>query len=263
MTRQGDEHSNHGGGAAKNRYKVLVLDPCPVVREGFNRIIEREENDFMVCGEVATAIEARDAVPRWEPDILILDLELDHADGLELIKVLKALRPSLRILVISFLREEQFAERALRAGADGFLPKSRPSSCIVDALRSVASGGVWFSETITAQLLRRTPSQQTSAHLCPLSDRELQVYRLIGCGLRTGEIARELGLGVKTIETYRGNIKKKLMITDHIELLHQARHWLESGCTHCACQSVPGEGARRCRTEPGTEANASKQRTGS
>ena len=257
MTTQGDEHSSHGDFAPKRPCKLLVLDPCPVVREGFHRVIEREENEFTICGELATAIEARDAVQRLEPDILILDLELDHADALELIKTLKALRPSLRILVISFLREEQFAERALRAGADGFLPKSRPGSCIVDALRSIARGGVWFSPTITAQLLRQIPFHQTLAHHCPLSDRELQVYRLIGSGLRTGEIARELALGIKTIETYRGNIKEKLKIPDYIELFHRARRWLESGCSHCACESVSGEGARRCRRDLATEGKTS------
>lgn len=115
MARQGDEHPSHGDTAAKSRFKVLLLDPCPIVREGLNRLIEREENEFTVCGEF---IEVQNAVQRLEPDILILDLELGHADGLELIKALKALRPSLHILVISFLREEQFAERALRAGAD-------------------------------------------------------------------------------------------------------------------------------------------------
>ena len=213
---------------------MLVLDPHSVARDGVVHTIERD-GDFVICGAVATAADALQAIPVLEPDILTLELALDHGDGLELIKNLRALHPKLRTLVITGLREDQFAERALRAGAAGFVEKARPSTCILHALHAITEGGVWFSSEITTRLLQERPTSGARAQRCPLTDRELQVYRLIGTGLRTGEIAQELGVSVKTVETYRANIKAKLKVQDGAELLRRAQEWIQHGCAQCAC----------------------------
>lgn len=213
-------------------FKVLLLDSCPLVWEGLAHIIARESG-FIVCGAVGTASEALAAVNRLEPDLLILDIDLGHSDGLELIKALKAQRPSLRMLVTSRLPEDQYAERALRSGAHGFIGKTQPCSCVLHALRTVAAGGIWFSESVTTQLLRQVQDGRSAEQHCPLTDRELQVLRLIGSGLRTGKIAQEMGVSVKTIETYRERLKIKLKLADSNQLHDRARDWVENGCAEC------------------------------
>ena len=213
-------------------FKVLLLDSCPLVCEGLAYLIGRE-TDFLVCGAVGTASEAYPAVTRLEPDILVLDIDLGHSDGLELIKALKALRPNLRMLVTSRLPEDQYAERALRAGAQGFIGKTQPCSCVLHALRTVAAGGLWFSESVTTQLFRQIQDGRALESHCPLSDRELQVLRLIGSGLRTGMIAQEMGVSVKTIETYRERLKVKLKLADSTQLHDRAKDWVENGCAEC------------------------------
>lgn len=212
--------------------KVLLLDSCPLVCEGLAHLIRRETG-FVVCGAVGTASEAPAAVTRLKPDVLVLDIDLGHSDGLELIKALKTLQPGLRMLVASRLPEDQYAERVLRAGAQGFIGKTQPCSCVLHALCTVAAGGVWFSESVTTQLLRQVQDGRSVEAHCPLSDRELQVLRLIGSGLRTGKIAQEMGVSVKTIETYRERLKLKLKLADSTQLHDRARSWVENGCAEC------------------------------
>lgn len=214
-------------------FRVLVADPHPLVQEGLFRTIEREHG-FQVISAVGSAAEMWDSIPRVQPHILTLEIALDHGDSLELIKSIKTAHPALRILIITSLHEECFAERALRAGADGFVDKKQPWPCILHALRTVAGGGIWCSPQTTARLLRHTKAGALQAESCPLSDREIQVFRLIGSGLRTGAIARELGVSVKTVDTHRNHLKTKLHLTDGAALVHRAREWVQRGCSQCA-----------------------------
>lgn len=228
--------------------KVLVVDPHPVVREGLVQTVGRDP-DLEVCGSLATVQELFEAIPKLSPSLVTLELDLGHADGLELIKILGIHYPELPVLVISRLPEVQYAERALRAGARGFLSKARPCTCILHALHAVAEGGVWISSEVAARMMQDHSADPARVHRCPLTDRELQVYRLIGLGVRTGAIAKELGVSVKTVETYRLHLKTKLGLRNGAELTRRAQEWLERGCTLCGFGSngaIPLDGQGFC-----------------
>lgn len=217
---------------AKPASRILVFDPYPVVREGVARLIEQDAT-LVLCGVAETASAAREAIARLLPDLLILDLAISRPDGLDFIREVKAAHPRLLILVLSGLSEEQFAFRAFHAGAQGYIPKSEPCSCLVHAVHAILEGGLWFSPKVTARIVRQGSIGSAPPKVCPLSDREMQVYRLIGAGLRTGLIAAELGLSTKTVETYRERLKCKLQVADSAELSRIAQKWLTEGCSLC------------------------------
>jgi len=203
---------------------VLVVDDHPVVRQGLAMLINHEP-DLTVCAEAATPPDALKAIAEAKPDVAIVDLSLKGASGLELIKDIKVRYPHLPVLVLSMSDENVYAERALRAGARGYLMKEEAAEKVLTALRRVLDGGIYLSDAMASRLLRQFVAGALPAGGSPvdrLSDRELEVFRLIGQALGTSEIARQLHLSPKTIETHRAHIKDKLKLDTATELLQHA-----------------------------------------
>ena len=214
-----------------SRARVLVVDDHPLLRSGLVHLLKKEPH-LEICGEAdsaGTTILAVDSDP--PPDLVVLDLMLGHEDGLELIKQIRALRPGLLILTISLHDEWIYAERALRAGASGYIMKKEAPSEVLAAVDSVLQGKVYLSGRMRVLLSEKGLTPDPCRFLVPqadppLSDRELHVFRLIGAGLATKRIAAELHLSVKTIETYRENLKVKLRLSNARELLQAATQWV-------------------------------------
>jgi len=204
--------------------RVLIVEDHPLFREGVAQLINKQR-DLIVCGAAATAADAKRAVETAAPDVVILDLMLGHSDGLDLIKFLKAIAPQVAVLVISMHDETVYAERALQAGALGYIMKQEASDKVLDAVRAVLCGKTFLSGRMRA---RTSGNGGEPVAALPLSDRELHVFRLIGAGLPTRQIAERLTLSVKTIECYRENIKVKLGLCDGAALAARAREWVEA-----------------------------------
>ena len=210
---------------------VLIVDDHPLVREGLKGLIA-EEPDLSVCAETGSMREAQELVREFQPDIVIVDLSLEDGNGLELIRRLKSHYPRLKMLVCSMRDESLFAERAVNTGAHGYINKHEVASHVVDALRQVLSGKIYLApevvERIIAGLARNQPV--TGSSIKDLSNRELEVFWLIGQGRSTAEIANQLNLSVKTVETHREKIKRKLGLTSAGQLMRHAVQWdLEQG----------------------------------
>jgi DNA-binding NarL/FixJ family response regulator len=206
------------------RQRVLVVDNHPSVRDSLVRLIQRQ-NDLTCCGEADTVLSAQQAVLREHPDLVILDLRLDQGDGLELIKILKSQLPRLRILVLSQLDEALYAERVLKAGAHGYLMKEEAAKEVLTAIKKVLAGDLYISHKMRELILRRmidAPSIRPISGIESLTDRELQVFQMLGSGKSTRQIATELVLSFKTIETHRENIKAKMGLADATALIRQA-----------------------------------------
>jgi len=210
--------------------RVLVVDDHPLMRNGIVELLNRQ-TDVMSCGEAGTPEELKEAVAATLPDAVLLDLRLGHADGIELIKQLRALYPKLPILVHSMYDEQVYAERVLRAGADGYVMKEEAPDAVMAGLRQVLRGELALSEAIKSDFVRRLLGRPKAREDDPvkakLTDRELQVFNLLGSGLKTRQIAEELSLSVKTIETYRENLKNKLVLKDAEDLAQAAKQWVE------------------------------------
>ena len=207
--------------------RVFLVDDHPVVRQGLTRLIAQEE-DLEVCGEAESEVEALDRISAVRPDLVVVDLSLSTGDGIDLIKSLHARDPRLPLLVLTMYEESFYAERAMRAGARGFLTKGDASRLVVDAIRHLLRGEIYVCESVAPKLMKKliTGSAGDEDPVTCLSDRELQVFRLIGQGRSTQEIADEIGLSVKTIETYRANIKRKLDLRDGRKLVEYAIRWV-------------------------------------
>jgi DNA-binding NarL/FixJ family response regulator len=209
-------------------HRVVVVDDHPVVRSGLVNIIAAMPN-VEVCGEAETGAAAVEMSETLQPDMIVLDIGLKDSNGLELIKQMKARCEDVRILVCSMRDESLFAERALNAGAAGYLQKDEDSEQIREAVRRVLDGKVHVSDTITSQLVRRAATGENTAASDPvdcLSDRELEVFELIGRGWTTKRIAKSLHLSSKTIDTYRMHIKQKLQLETTSELTVHAANWM-------------------------------------
>lgn len=213
-----------------NRHAVLIVDDHPLFREGLVHLIGNER-DLSVCGEAGTAAEAAALTEKLRPALVLLDISLPDRNGLELIKDLHALHPELPILVISMHDESLYAERVLRAGARGYIMKQEGGGKILGAIRQVLAGRLYVSDKMSALLLERLAGPRAKGSRSPieqLSDREFEVFSLLGQGLATREIARRLGLSVKTVEVHRGNIKRKLGLRTATELVRHAVRWVET-----------------------------------
>lgn len=209
---------------------ILIVDDHPLFREGLVHLLQNER-DLVVCGEAGTAAEALALVEKLRPALVLLDISLPDRNGLELIKDLRALRPELPVLVISMHDESLHAERVLRAGARGYIMKQEGGGKILNAIRRVLSGQIYVSEKMSALILQRLAGQRPKASRSPieqLSDREFEVFSLLGQGLATREIARRLNLSVKTVEVHRVNIKRKLGLRNATELVRHAVRWVET-----------------------------------
>lgn len=212
----------------KNR--VFIVDDHPVVREGLSLRINRQA-DMEVCGEAERRAGALDLIACAKPNLVIVDLALKDSSGLELIKDVNRSRPELPVLVLSMLDEAVYAERALRAGARGYVMKDEATDKVIVAARHVLAGNVYVGENLCSGFLnvlfgRKDEQRSSPADL--LTDRELEVFELLGGGLSSREISRRLSLSMKTIEAYREDIKRKLGVSGASELLHRAFHWVQS-----------------------------------
>jgi DNA-binding NarL/FixJ family response regulator len=221
--------NQQSGAKGRGKQKVLIVDDHSVLREGLAMVINQEP-DLLVCGEAADAPEAVQAVTALQPDVVIVDLSLTTGNGLEFIKDIKAQYPDLAMLVLSLHDEALYAERVLRAGARGYIMKRASTAELLVALRKVLSGEVYLSERMASLIVTQAVGKhETPANEGPLgvlSDRELEVFQLLGEGRGTRKIAKELGLSIKTVSCYRQNIKSKLHLKDATELLHHAVQWV-------------------------------------
>jgi DNA-binding NarL/FixJ family response regulator len=215
-----------------HRARILIVDDHPLVRSGLRLLIDCEP-DLAVCGEAANADEAMRLLETLKPDLLIVDLSLKESSGLELIKRVKSRNSDAKMLVSSMFEESLYAERVLNAGALGYVHKQEGMERVIEAIRCVLSGRVWLSTAMSDRMLRRMsvsqqPPSQSPVHA--LSDRELEVFEQIGRGRATKDIAKQLHLSIKTVETHREKIKAKLGLKSGSELNRAAVQWvLEQG----------------------------------
>ena len=200
------------------------------MRRGYSYLVDAEI-DLEICGETGAALEALEQIPDVDPDLVIVDLTLEGMGGIELIKRLQSTDPDLPILVVSMHDESLYADRALRAGARGYIMKSEVESTVVEAIREILDGGIYVSEEFSTQVLMQYAGASGSKDESPLeqlSDRELEVFEYMGRGFETREIAEKLVLSPKTIDSYRARIKEKLSIESNAELTRRAVLWVES-----------------------------------
>lgn len=210
--------------------RVMIVDDHPVVREGFSRFIESEQG-VCVCCQTGSAAEALALYCKRQPDIVLVDLALEQGSGLELIKDIMAHNPDAKIIVISGHDEDLYGERCIHAGAMGYINKHEAAENIVDAIATVRRGGVYLSQRLSTRLLRRVTGKQVETNTdlkSTLSDRELEVFELLGQGKTINEIAEHLHLSPKTIETYRAHLKEKLRVSSSQQLARLAFRWAES-----------------------------------
>ncbi len=214
---------------SKKRAKVLIVDDHPAVREALAMRIGRQ-SDLEVCGEAADLSEALRLVADTQPDVAVVDISLKTGCGIDLIKRIKDRNDTVRMLVWSTHSESLYAERALCAGALGYINKDQATDKIIEGIRRVLEGKVYLSEAMVQRMLHRTVGggreDATHSPLDALADRELEVFRLIGQGVKTAEIANRLHLSVKTIETYRDRIRAKLHLSDGTALAQYATKWM-------------------------------------
>ncbi len=215
--------------ATKAVKNILIVDDHPIVRQGIQRLLEQEP-DLRINAEAGSAAEALTALRSLKPDAAIIDISLPGTDGLELTKMMRAERPDLPILVLSMHDESLYAERVLRAGANGYLMKQEVAEKIIPAMRKVLSSEIYLSDRAGQRILRDVSGRAgrtDKPSIEKLSDRELEVLRRIGQGQGTRQIAEQLHLSVKTIETYRAHIKDKLNLKNATELIRFAVQWAE------------------------------------
>ena len=209
--------------------RVLIVDDHPIIREGLRRLLDGADT-FRMAGEAEDAGAALVLLREGGVDLVVLDLSLKGVSGLEFIKQALAEHPDLPILVLSMHHERFYAERALRAGARGYIMKEEPPEVLLEAIRRVADGELYLSPSFSDALVRQAVDGTATAARGAeqLSDREIEVLRLIGQGRRTRDIADDLSLSVKTIESYRANIKRKVGLEDASALAHYAFHWVQA-----------------------------------
>jgi DNA-binding NarL/FixJ family response regulator len=200
------------------------VDDHPIVRQGLGLLINREP-DLAVCGEAEDAPSALQRMASAQPDLMVIDISLDGPDGLELLKTIRLKEPILPVLILSMHEESTYAERSLRAGANGYIMKQEATERVLVAIRRILEGKVYLSERLTNKMLEQFVHGAGSSKnnpLTTLSDRELEVYRLIGAGHGTRQIADELHVSVKTVESYQAHIKEKLSLRNARELVQHA-----------------------------------------
>ncbi len=216
-------------GRLPGMHRILIVDDHPIFRHGLIQLIDQED-DLQVCGEAEDYHSAWKAINALSPDMLIVDITLKDMSGIDLIKEVHRHHKGIPMLVISMHDESLYAERAFRAGAKGYIMKQEASDSVVQAIRQVLRGGFYASSRVTENILARFiegPREPTDSPLQALTDREIEVFNLIGEGLSISEIGHRLHLSVKTIGTYRERIKEKLNLRNSTELLRYALNWVE------------------------------------
>jgi DNA-binding NarL/FixJ family response regulator len=216
--------------AKEERTTIVIVDDHPLIRKGLSELINQEK-DLVVCGQAEDAHEAMQVIKTLQPDIVVVDISLKETSGIELIKDIKTQYPSLPVLALSMHDESLYAERALRAGAKGYIMKAEATEKVITGIRTVLSGELYVSDRMSAKMVRKLVGGSPETGASPidhLSDRELEVFLSIGRGQGTRQIAEKLHLSIKTIETYRAHIKEKLNLADAAELLQYAIRWVNS-----------------------------------
>jgi len=219
--------SGAGAGRAENavsKRRVFLVDDHPIVRQGLVQLVDNEP-DLTVCGQGEDAYKSLAAIRAAKPDLVLLDVSIKDGDGLELLKEIKAFDPGMSVLMLSMHDEALYTERALRAGASGYVMKQEAPQVLLAAVRKVLAGQVYVSDKMSATMLRRMVGGKRGVSELPmdrLTDRELEVFRMIGSGLTVKEIAQKLILSVKTVEAHREHIKEKLNLKSSAELLRFA-----------------------------------------
>lgn len=219
-------------GRIKNGQKprILIVDDHPIVRQGIAQLVNQEP-DLQICCQAGDADQALESLASCNHALAIIDVSLGGASGIELIKTIRIKHPDLLVLVISMHDESLYAERALRAGARGYIMKQEATEMILTAIREILRGDIYISDKMRSTMLQRIIDNRTDAHSSPvasLSDRELEVLRLIGRGYGTNEIAIELHRSVKTVEAHRANIKSKLKLKTGLDMVRFAVQWAEN-----------------------------------
>ncbi len=218
-------HISQNQPVAKKR--ILVVDDHPIVRQGLSLLINREP-DLVVCGEAEEATGAMHVLASARPDVLIVDISLTGPDGLDLLKNIRITHPTLPVLILSMHEESIYAERALRAGANGYIMKQEATEKVLVAVRRILSGEIYVSDRIANKMLKHYITGSgtlRNSSIADLSDRELEVFRLIGDGHGTRQISEELHLSIKTVESYQAHIKEKLSLRSARELMQHAIQW--------------------------------------
>jgi DNA-binding NarL/FixJ family response regulator len=220
--------SPHRQSAASKRTRILLVDDHPMMRQGLAALIGSEP-DLEICGEAENAAKAMAALAAHPIDLVLLDLTLPDKNGVEVIKDIRALHPAVRVLVVSMHDEAIYAERVLRAGACGYIMKQEGGPKLLQAIREVLAGQISVSEKVSARILELFSGRGSGASpMEKLTDREFEVFQLIGQGLATRQIADKLHLSVKTVEVHRLHIKEKLAVTSAPELVRFAVRWVEA-----------------------------------
>lgn len=212
---------------AKEKHRLLIVDDHPLFREGLRQIIERDP-DLTVCGEAASAAEALEAIPQMRPDLVLADISLGGTSGIDLIKAIKNDYDELPVLVVSMHEESLYAERALRAGAMGYLMKHEPGKTVKAAIHKVLGGEMYLSEKMSSTVISKFMRGQGDRPASPielLSDRELEVFRMLGQGKGTRLIAQDLDITVATVNSFRNRIKEKLHLKTATEVMLHAIQW--------------------------------------
>ena len=212
------------------KIKVLLVDDHPLVREGLVNLISQQA-DLQICGEAGSESQALELIRMVQPHVAIVDISLETGSGIELIKSIKAMFPAVTVLVLSMHDELLYAERALRAGARGYVMKREAAKKVIEAIRCVLAGQLYVSDKIAALMAEKFVEGRQAANASPieqLSDRELEVFQLLGLGHNTRQIADHLHVGFKTVQAYCARIKQKLKLANATELLREAIRWQES-----------------------------------
>lgn len=208
--------------------RVMIVEDHELMRDGLRQLIRRQAN-LEVCGEASNEHQARSRFRELQPDLVVVDLTLQEGSGLELIKWIRQERPGTKVIVSTMHDERDYGERAMRAGAEGYVNKQSPARTILAAITRVLEGKLFFSEALTERLMQRATSPTAAVGDSPvaaLSDRELEIFSLIGAGLSTDQIAQRLHLSTNTIGTYRERLKTKLNLKSSPELSHFATLWV-------------------------------------
>jgi len=214
----------------ETKIKVLLVDDHPLVREGLVNLINQQP-DLMVCGEAGNETQALEVIGQTQPDVAVVDISLETGSGIELLKNIKAYHPAVKCIVLSMHDENLYAERALHAGARGYIMKREAAKKVIAGIQAVHAGQLYVSEKIAAVMAEKFVGGKSTANASPieaLSDRELQVFELHGQGQSTRQISENLHVGFKTVQAYQARIKEKLQLANASELMRAAIRWNET-----------------------------------
>jgi DNA-binding NarL/FixJ family response regulator len=218
------------GASAVEKSQVFIVDDHAMFREGLRQLIEHDPG-LAVCGDAPDAATALEGIRRSAPDVVIVDITLEGSSGLDLVKSLRSDYENLPVLVVSMHEESLYAERALRAGAMGYVMKNEPAKTVTAAIHSVLRGEMYLSRKMSSSVISKFARGETEEPMSPLeilSDRELEVFRMLGQGKGTRQIAQDLGLTIPTIQSFRNRIKEKLHLKTAPELVLRAINWVQS-----------------------------------